>query len=370
MQNEELRSAHTEIAQSRERYFELYDLAPVGYITINAEGLITEANLTFATMIGIPRQELLNKGITQFIYSEDQDTYYLNKQKLTSSNTLNFQELRLVTKGGTCIWVRIDATVKEESNTLHLCKITLSDITQHKETEKALQNALKLQSLGILAGGIAHDFNNLLSGIFGFLQLALSHNKDDKVGVYLTKALSPIERTKALTQQLITFSKGGGPIKKSNSLFPFIQETIEFDLSGSNISCHYYVPKDLWMCSFDQNQMGQAIDNLIINATQAMPDGGEIVVTAANTIIQEDEHIVLIPGKYIKLSMSDHGTGIPPDTLGKIFDPFFSTKSSGHGLGLATCYSIVSRHNGTIEVDSKVNEGTTVHVYLPALEES
>ncbi len=367
MQNEELRNAHFELAQSQERYFDLYDLAPVGYITINKKGVIKEANLTAAQLIGMTKGELVNKPVTRFIHKEDQEIYYLNHKKFQGSFPLSIQEIRLITKNGDSIWIRMDVTADATSDSPQLCKVTLSDITLQKQMEQELQKAHKLESLGFLAGGIAHDFNNLLSGIFGFLELALVHNKNEKIGSYLKKALSPMDRAKALTLQLLTFSKGGGPNKKLQSLFPFVRESIDFILSGSNVSCKFYVPEDLWICSYDHNQFGQVIDNVIINAQQAMPNGGNIVVAASNTIIHDKDHSLLLSGKYIKLSITDHGAGIPNDILPKIFDPFFTTKSSGHGLGLATCYSIISRHNGTIEVDSKPDCGTTFHIYLPAL---
>jgi nitrogen-specific signal transduction histidine kinase/CheY-like chemotaxis protein len=264
-------------------------------------------------------------------------------------------------------------TIKAQAQTLRDAKgnpLRLTgvnyDITESKRTEEALSIVHKLESLGILAGGIAHDFNNLMGGIFGYIDMACEESKDDQVTRYLSKAMNTIDRARGLTSQLLTFAKGGAPIQKTGPLFPFVQETAQFALSGSNISCQFSVPQDLWVCNFDKNQIGQVIDNLIINAQQAMPAGGAIEVMARNVALSDKEHPALAPGNYIKISVKDYGIGIPKELLSKIFDPFFTTKTKGHGLGLATCYSIVNRHGGCIDVASELGKGTTFHVYVPA----
>ncbi len=248
----------------------------------------------------------------------------------------------------------------------------LNDITEAKreeeikiKTEFQLQRAQKLESLGVLAGGIAHDFNNLLGAIFGYLELAIEETKDPLVSRFLDKANSSMERAKALTHQLLTFSKGGTPITKTGSLFPFIKDTALFILSGSNVSCHFDVKQDLYKCNFDRNQIGQVIDNIVINAMQAMNGGGEITIKAENVSLSTFEHGYLGEGNYIKLSISDTGVGIPTELLTKIFDPFFTTKATGNGLGLATCYSIIKSHGGIIEAVSEVGAGSAFHIYLP-----
>lgn len=237
-----------------------------------------------------------------------------------------------------------------------------------KEREKLnhqLNQMQKLESLGVLAGGVAHDFNNLLAGIFGYIDLARISNREHRVGGLLNSAMGTIERARDLTRQLLTFSKGGEPIKKTESLMPFLQKTAMFALSGSNASIRFSIPEDLWLCDFDRNQLGQVIDNLIINAIQAMPQGGMITVSACNTVFERKQGS-LPAGKYLKISISDQGTGIPQKCISMIFDPFFTTKPKGHGLGLSTCYSIVKRHDGVIEVESEEGRGTTFHIYLPA----
>ncbi len=240
------------------------------------------------------------------------------------------------------------------------------DISERRRSEESLRNMQRLESLGILAGGIAHDFNNLMGGIFGYIDLANDELDKKKSCSYLSKALATIDRARALTAQLLTFAKGGSPIKQVGNLFPFIMETAQFALSGARVSCRFAVSDDLWTCDFDKNQIGQVIDNIVINAQQAMPVGGTIELHARNVTIGDNEHPALQNGNYVKISIRDFGIGIPKELLPRIFDPFFTTKTKGHGLGLATCYSIINKHGGCIDVESELGKGSTFHVFLPA----
>ncbi len=241
------------------------------------------------------------------------------------------------------------------------------DITERKRADEALQRVDKLDSLSVLAGGIAHDFNNLLGGIFGYLDLARSRAAAyPEIMSYLDKALYIYDRAKGLTQQLLTFFKGGEPKRKTGRLAPVIAENATFALSGSNIKCDFRLAEDLRPCDFDENQIGQVIDNLVLNAKQAMSEGGVIVIAAENLCLPDDGPTSLPAGDYVVISFEDTGEGIPPEHLGRIFDPFFTTKASGHGLGLATSYSIVQRHGGIIEAESAPGKGSVFKVYLPA----
>jgi PAS domain S-box-containing protein len=233
-----------------------------------------------------------------------------------------------------------------------------------------LNQVQKLESLGIFAGGIAHDFNNLLGGIFGYLDMANAEKSEEKRRAYLSKALGSIDRARSLTQQLLTFAKGGAPVKKVASLMPFLRETVLFALSGSSVSSAFDVQQGLWPCDFDANQIGQVLDNIVINAVQAMPFGGKIEIRAANASLTEGEHPMLAPGDYVRISIRDTGIGIPKEYLNRIFDPFYTTKPKGHGLGLSTSFSIIHRHNGCIDVESEPGAGSVFHVYLPASAEA
>jgi PAS domain S-box-containing protein len=244
--------------------------------------------------------------------------------------------------------------------------LVFRDMTEKKKLESAVEVSSKLESLGVLAGGIAHDFNNLLGGIYGNIDMALESAEDETISQYLSITISTLDRARALTQQLLTFAKGGAPVQEISPLFPFVQETARFALSGSNVSCAFDIQQNLLNCNYDRNQISQVIDNLIINAQQAMPVGGTISVSARNISLAEKEHPLLRKGAYVRVAIKDCGIGIPKKLLKKIFDPFFTTKPKGHGLGLATCYSIVNRHGGCIDVYSEPGNGSVFNVYLPA----
>ena len=248
--------------------------------------------------------------------------------------------------------------------------LVFRDMTEEQKTLDAIQRAARLDSLGVLAGGIAHDFNNLLTGLFGYVELARSVSKDARAIEYLEAALATMNRARALTLQLLTFAKGGAPAQKVTPLLPFIQEAVQFALSGANVSCRFSLGEDVWPCNIDKNQISQVIDNIVINAQQAMPNGGFIEISARNVYADEGEYPSLAKGRYVRVSIKDRGIGIPKDVMPRIFDPFYTTKTKGHGLGLATCYSIVSRHGGCIDVESEPSKGSTFHVYLPASTEA
>jgi PAS domain S-box-containing protein len=240
------------------------------------------------------------------------------------------------------------------------------DITERRLTEEALQNTQRLDSLGVLAGGIAHDYNNLLQGIYGFIELAVASGSIEENHADLAVAITTIDRARDLTRQLLTFAKGGAPMTNLEPLFAFVRETAAFALSGSEVTCQVDVPSSLWACHYDRNQIGQVIDNLVINAKQAMPEGGSIQITAQNVKLAEGQEVGLVAGRYVHVTIADSGTGIPKEVLPRIFDPFFTTKTTGHGLGLATSYSIVRRHAGSIRCESEPDHGTTFHLFLPA----
>jgi CheY-like chemotaxis protein len=183
---------------------------------------------------------------------------------------------------------------------------------------------------------------------------------------YLETALGSLNRARALTMQLLTFAKGGAPIQRIEPLSPLIRETVGFALSGSSVSCAFAMADDLWPCNIDRNQIGQVIDNIVINAQQAMPAGGNIEIAASNVPVGEGEHALLVAGDYVRVSIKDSGVGIPKGVLPYVFDPFYTTKTDGHGLGLTVCHSIVRRHGGCIDVESEPGKGSTFRVYLPA----
>jgi len=247
--------------------------------------------------------------------------------------------------------------------------LVFRDITEKRRTEQELLRASKLDSLAVLAGGIAHDFNNILTGIIGNISLARTHvNAEDRIFPRLTQAEKASIQAKDLTEQLLTFAKGGAPVKKTASLADVIRDSAEFALRGSNVRCQFFVPDDLWPVEIDEGQMSQVINNLIINADQAMPDGGIMTVRAENVPVGADHFPPLGNERYVKVCIDDQGVGIAPSHLQRVFDPFFTTKQKGSGLGLATAYSVVRNHDGHMSVESEMGVGTTFSLYLPASE--
>jgi nitrogen-specific signal transduction histidine kinase/ActR/RegA family two-component response regulator len=238
-----------------------------------------------------------------------------------------------------------------------------------KETrlEAELQRSSRLESLGILAGGIAHDFNNVLTVIMGNLALAKLDSSDlPVVGRWLSASEQGVMRARDLTLQLLTFAKGGDPVRKAVMLSEIVREAAEFAMHGSKARCEFRFADDVWPADVDKGQIGQVVQNIIINALQAMPDGGIIRITLQNAEVTAGSLPGLAAGRFLKLSIADNGQGINPEHLPRIFDPYFTTKQQGSGLGLATVYSIVNKHLGRIEVHSKLGEGTTFDVWLPA----
>ncbi|MBN2071632.1 MAG: cache domain-containing protein [Candidatus Krumholzibacteriota bacterium] len=245
------------------------------------------------------------------------------------------------------------------------------DITQRKKAEEELRKTENLKSVGILAGGIAHDFNNILMGLFGNILLAKEELPEDHPGFKpLEDAGKSMDRAIRLAKQLLTFSKGGAPVKERVNLDTLIEEVVRFDLSGSNVLPVFKHGDDLWPVEADRGQIQQVFSNLTINSKQAMPDGGHLYITMVNVDISANEIQGLDEGKYIKITVADEGIGIDRNHLGRIFDPYFTTKHAGNGLGLTTVYSIIKSHGGSISVDSKHGKGATFKLYLPASDQS
>jgi signal transduction histidine kinase/ActR/RegA family two-component response regulator len=245
--------------------------------------------------------------------------------------------------------------------------LVLRDVTEKQKAEAQMLTESKLQSVGLLAGGIAHDFNNMLTTIIGNLSLARTPEfAGDETPQLLAEAEKAALRAKDLTQQLLTFAKGGAPIRKPILLQELIRESCQFALRGSNVQCDCLLAGETWPVEVDEGQIRQILNNLVINARQAMPDGGKIEVRTENVELSARSLPSLAPGKHVKISIADQGPGIHPDHLPRIFEPYFTTKKAGNGLGLATVYSIVRKHDGQINVLSEPGNGTTFEIYLPA----
>jgi len=264
----------------------------------------------------------------------------------------------------------LEELVEERTSALKTTNRELKqEIEKRLRMETELLKTQKLESLGILAGGIAHDFNNTLTGIMSNIAMAKMYGELD---VESLTALSDAEkaslRAKGLTQQLLTFAKGGAPVKETVPLTDFIRDSVKFALSGSNVRFELFAAVDLWLAEIDEGQVSQVLHNIIINADQAMASGGSLSIRAQNIKVTEGDLLPLKEGKYVRVSITDQGHGIPKEHLPKIFDPFFTTKQNGSGLGLSTSFSIVQKHDGYIHVESEEGVGTTFQLYLPGID--
>jgi len=241
------------------------------------------------------------------------------------------------------------------------------NISEKKKRDEETIRSHKLESLGIFAGGIAHDFNNILSAIVGYISLArMKIDNKDKAVELLDEAEKSGLRARHLTEQLLAFSKGGNPVKEITNVIDVVKESADFIMSGSKTALNYNVEPDVLKADIDRGQIGQVIQNIILNASQAMPSGGVIYISIRNQYMK-DENVISIPeGTYVAIEIKDEGSGIESRNLKRIFDPYFTTKKDGNGLGLTICHSIVKRHGGGIEVESVPGKGTEFTIYLPA----
>jgi two-component system, cell cycle sensor histidine kinase and response regulator CckA len=264
-------------------------------------------------------------------------------------------------------WLEYTLTASIANGDLFGFWCLVRDITTRKKREKEMVKTAKLESLGLLAGGIAHDFNNLLTGIMGNISFAQKMlPSSNKAYERLGAALKASVRAQGLTLQLLTFSQGGAPVKRTASIANLLQETVSFAATGAKVRCEFGIPESLWNVDIDEGQISLVIGNLIINSIQAMPDGGTIRVKAGNAVADGNQRLPLKNGRYVRVSIIDTGTGIPQENLQKIFDPYFTTKEKGTGLGLSTSYSVVKKHQGLIAVRSELGVGSTFNIYLPA----
>ena len=298
------------------------------------------------------------------VWQAKADAYFKGEAQVYES------EHRIRSKEGNWEWIFTRGKIVESSSTMPCKFIGIAIVTSdRKRTETELLKMQKLISVGTLAGGIAHDFNNILMGLFGNIALAKTElTKDHPSFKPLDDAEKSMTRAIRLTKQLLTFAKGGEPITENISLGALVEDVAQFDLTGSNIMLIYSQVPDLWLAKADKGQIQQVISNLTINSRQAMPNGGRLFITLENSEIQNEFISSLHPGKYIKITVRDEGVGIDPKIIDRIFDPYFTTKQSGSGLGLATTYSIINKHGGHIVVESELGKGTTFTLYLPASE--
>lgn len=358
------------LRESEEKFRNLAEQSP-NMIFLHKKGRVVYANKKCEEIMGYKTEEFYSPDFDflKLISPESKDLIKANLERHTKGQEVAPLEYTLIAKGGGKIAAILTTKlIKYEGENAILGTVT--DIRERKKMQEELLKARKLESVGILAGGIAHDFNNILTGILGNISLAKAEvDSKDEIFKTLTKAEKASLRAKDLTQQLLTFSKGGAPVRKTTSIAELIEDSVGFALRGSRVRCEFSMPSDLWAVELDEGQMSQVMNNLIINADQAMPEGGIIKVSAENVTLKKEDALPLKDGTYVKVTIEDQGIGIPQQHLTKIFDPYFSTKHKGDGLGLATSYSIIKNHRGYVAVDSELGRGASFYVYLPASSE-
>ena len=338
-----------------------------GVITTDTEGRIFLMNKVAEELTGWAGDEAAGRSITGVFDIEGIGGDAM-PEEAGGDEKEDSKRARLKSRGGKESWL-IEykrAPIREKNGKVVGKVLVFSDITEKRKLEEERLKRQKLESLGVLAGGIAHDFNNILTAIIGNISIAKLLSTKEKVRDRLEKAERASNRAKGLTRQLLTFSKGGGPVKKTVSIVDLVKESADFALSGAGVRCEYAMPEGIWHVEVDDGQISQVVQNLIINANQAMPMGGTITVKAENLALWSAGPLPLKPGRYVKVSVSDTGTGMQEDVLPRIFDPYFTTKRQGSGLGLATAYSIMKKHGGYINAESKPGEGAVFNLYLPA----
>ena len=319
--------------------------------------------------IGQPLKSVFNVAIDLASRAKAQRSGYRNEAQsllltLPQNTTLKSKE------GSERVIEQVASPIRDRENEVAGVVLVFRDITERQRNEAERRKAETLEQLGLLAGGIAHDFNNLLTAIIGNISLAsLVLPPGDEMGVRLNDAKNASMRARDLAQQLLTFARGGAPIKKTASMGKLIQDTVSFSLRGTHSRSEFLFGPDLWPAEIDPGQISQVVANLVVNADQAMPNGGTLKVICDNYCHDATTSGIadLAPGDYIRIAIRDQGTGIPDDCLKRIFDPYFTTKAKGNGLGLATTYSIIKNHSGLITVESELHHGSTFTIYLPAL---
>ncbi len=368
----ELKTTEDLLLESAERYKTLIENTYELIIEASADGRFLYVSPNYKEVLGYDKDELLGTNIFQYVHPED-----LGRVKSIFDNTFLNQTIgnavfRYKHKNGE--WRLFESsgkTFKSATGDLR-CVIVSRDITQRSKIEGELAKTQKLESLGVLAGGIAHDFNNLLTAILGNINLAKSNTDNShKIFKTLEEAEKASTRAKDLTSQLLTFSIGGGmPITKVvTTIGQLVSDSATFTSRGSSSKCNLNIEEGLWNVEIDEGQISQVVDNLVINAIQSMPQGGIVNVSVENTHPDNLVDVPLNGQKCVKIAIEDSGIGIPDQHLEKIFDPYFTTKQKGSGLGLSTVYSIIKNHGGHIDVDSSLGKGTKFSIYLPATDQ-
>ncbi|HSQ35893.1 MAG TPA: ATP-binding protein, partial [Candidatus Binatia bacterium] len=362
------RSVH-EIHRQKTYFENLFRIFPAGIVILDEGNRVADMNQEFESQFGYSLAEIKGRELDGLITTEEtlDKALAMGRQALKGERV--FLDGKRKTKAGQLLDFHIIASpIVMDGNVLGIIGIYL-DITERKQMQEEIIKSKNIESVGVLAGGIAHDFNNMLTGIMGNISVARRMSADQRIAGILEKAEKAALKASGLTQQLLTFSKGGFPVKKVAYLPDLVKDAMDLGLSGSNVRANLQVHAPIPPCEIDVTQIIQVIHNLLINAREAMPAGGVIDIGIQNHRQKKSDDFMR-KGHYIALVVRDHGDGIAEGDLQRIFAPYFTTKKTGSGLGLAIAYSIVNKHDGYIKVVSKKGQGATFSVFLPASQKS
>jgi len=356
---------------SEQKYLETIELLPIGIFEMDLEGRLVFGNSSVLNYFGMTQTDLISGIYFQDVLSEksrERGLDYIKQFIETGRNGQN-DVFYVQNRNGRVFPVEIHSSqIKSVDGLVMGLRGVILDVTEKIKSEEEREKNNKLDSIGVLAGGIAHDFNNILTAILGNISLARYQiSENEKVSNLLLESEKAAIRARNLTNQLITFAKGGNPILCKTNIQHFVQESADFVMRGSNCSIKFDLASNLWQVEVDKGQISQVIQNLVINAIQAMPSGGNVFLKAENCELALPNSLDLKAGGYVRISIKDEGQGIKPELLKKIFDPYFSTKPASTGLGLSICYSVIKKHNGAIKVASACNSGSEFTFYLPAV---
>jgi PAS domain S-box-containing protein len=332
------------------------------------------SNPPLAHMFGYETKEIFGKN-PEILYAYQDDYQRVGKEgyDCIAKGDIFTSEVQMKRKDGTQFWCLVSGKAIDTANLSEGSLWIFQDISERRHAEQVQIRAQKLESVGIFAGGIAHDFNNLITGITGNLAIARRRlPKESKIQNNLQSAEKGCHHAAELSHRLLTFSKGGEPLQQASVIQNVIRDTVVLSLSGSNVVPEFTLPYDLPLVLADEGQIRQVFSNLSINAIDAMQSGGQFRVSAEQVSVEQGDIVELKSGTYVKVTFEDQGEGIPPAIIGKVFDPYFTTKTKGskkgQGLGLAICHSIVKKHGGAITVESEPGQGTKFSVFLPIAE--
>ncbi|NOX80002.1 MAG: PAS domain-containing protein [Deltaproteobacteria bacterium] len=363
--------AMKELAAERERLSVTLRSIGDGVITTDLEGRVLMLNKVAEKLCGWSQQEAMGRPLIEVFRISNERTGESCENPVEQvlatghAKQLANHTVLLARDGRSYCIADSAAPIRDAESKVIGVVLVFRDVTEKKRMEEELLKTEKLKSVGLLAGGIAHDFNNILAAILGNIDLAIHRLGSDRVAVpLLAEAEKASLRAKDLTQQLLTFAKGGSPVLRTVSIAGIIRDSALFILRGSNVDCKMDIPDDLWLVDIDPGQMSQVIQNMTLNARQVMPDGGTVVIACRNHRERSARSHRLC--NWVEITIADQGPGVDPGVVDRIFDPYFSTKQGGCGLGLSICHSIITQHKGRIKVSSAPEGGAVFVIQLPA----